>query len=946
MLQPRLFATAALFVACLPLAAGIASAAEPASDTSPAVTAEQEQFFEKSVRPVLAARCYECHGPEKQESGLRLDARAFILKGGDAEEPAAIVGEPDRSKLIHAVRYEGDLQMPPEEKLSDKEIEALVAWVKMGLPWPKSDGAPVVLSEEEQRRQMRESHWAFQPIVRPALPEVSNAAWPQTGIDRFVLAKLEQRGLAPSDEADRPTLIRRLSFDLLGLPPSPANVEAFVADESPDAYEQLVDRLLASPHYGERWGRHWLDLARYADTRGYAFNRERRYPYSYTYRDYVIRALNEDKPYDRFVVEQLAADLLDLGDDNRALAGLGFLTVGRKFNNRHDDLDDQIDVVGRGLMGLTVACARCHDHKYDPIPMDDYYSLYGVFASSTEPGELPLIGVPEETPGYPGFKKRLDELTAERDRYVAEQHRRLLDVSRGRVVEYLVRALTSLNDEQLKALPFNTLGPDDLKSPLVQRWRDYLQKQVKPDDAAVGLLLEWSKLPDENFAEGAATVLKKWQALPAGTEPGQFNPIVREKLAEAAPATKADAIKLFADVLSGLYEQLKSKGDVVAARAGLDAAEQQLAGVLLDAGSPTDIPLDQVQQYFNRAERNEVTERQKKIDAHQVNSPGAPPRAMVLQENGPHNPRVFLRGNHARPGKPVPRQFLYVVAGENREPFPNGSGRLDLARKIADPANPLTSRVIVNRVWMHHFGEPLVDTPSDFGVRCERPDHAELLDYLATKLVDSGWSLKALHREILRSSVYQQQSIDRPDAREIDPENRLLWRMNRRRLEFEITRDSLLAAAGKLDMSLYGRAVELTTAPFTQRRAVYGFVDRQDLPNLFRVFDFASPDQSSPRRPQTTVPQQALFMMNSPFVMEQARSLIARPELARYEATDERVDALYRLLFGREASAQELEIGRQFIEATSADNNADAKLNAWEQYAQLLMLSNEFVFVD
>ncbi|MCA9156392.1 MAG: DUF1553 domain-containing protein, partial [Planctomycetales bacterium] len=308
--------------------------------------------------------------------------------------------------------------------------------------------------------------------------------------------------------------------------------------------------------------------------------------------------------------------------------------------------------------------------------------------------------------------------------------------------------------------------------------------------------------------------------------------------------------------------------------------------------------------------------------------------------------RVFLRGNHARPGKPVPRQFLYVVAGEDREPFPNGSGRLDLARKIADPANPLTSRVIVNRVWMHHFGEPLVDTPSDFGVRCERPDHAELLDYLATKLVDSGWSLKALHREILRSSVYQQQSIDRPDAREIDPENRLLWRMNRRRLEFEITRDSLLAAAGKLDMSLYGRAVELTTAPFTQRRAVYGFVDRQDLPNLFRVFDFASPDQSSPRRPQTTVPQQALFMMNSPFVMEQARSLIARPELARYEATDKRVDALYRLLFGREASAQELEIGRQFIEATSADNNADAKLNAWEQYAQVLMLSNEFVFVD
>ncbi|HZT79770.1 MAG TPA: DUF1549 and DUF1553 domain-containing protein [Gemmataceae bacterium] len=627
---------------------------------------------------------------------------------------------------------------------------------------------------------------------------------------------MEEKGHRPAPPADRRTLLRRITFDLIGLPPTPEEVDAFLNDPSPDAYEKVVDRLLASPHYGERWGRHWLDVARYADTKGYVFTDERRFPFSYTYRDWVIRSLNEDLPYDQFVLQQLAADqLLPLtlssppaaggegrvgGDDKRSLAAMGFLTLGRRFlNNPHDIIDDRIDVVCRGLMGLTVACARCHDHKYDPISQKDYYALYGVFASSVEPKELPVLMEPTPSPAYRAYEKELA----------------------------------------------------------------VLQKAV------------------DDYRE----------------------------------AHKAE----------------------LAAR--------------------------------NRKHRDELRRLQKKVDQLRVTHPGAPPQAMVLVDAPqPVQPHVFRRGNPNNPGEAVPRQFLEVLSGPDRKPFTHGSGRLELAQAIASKDNPLTARVLVNRVWMHHFGQGLVRTPGNFGLRGDPPTHPELLDWLAAEFMGDAsggvdarrdqpggspasggvdprhgaWSLKRLHRLILLSNTYRQSCDGDPRLLQSDPDNHLLGRMNRRRLDFESLRDSLLAAAGRLDLKAGGRPVDITSAPFSTRRTVYGFIDRQNLPGVFRTFDLASPDTSTPQRFQTTVPQQALYLMNSPFVQEQARHLIARPEVAAQQDAAARVRLLYRLLYGRPAEPDEVELGVRFVAAAGPEG----RLTPWERYAQVLLLGNEFAFVD
>jgi hypothetical protein len=644
----------------------------------------------------------------------------------------------------------------------------------MGAPWPaERSGAPGVAAADPEK-----IHWAFQPVKQPPLPQVRRHDWVRTPVDRFLLARLEAKEMTPSPDADRRTLLRRVTFDLTGLPPTAAEIAAFEADPSSEAYARVVDRLLASPQYGERWGRYWLDVARYADTKGYFFTNERRYPFAYTYRDYVVRAFNEDLPYDHFILEQLAADRLQAAGalpDRRDLAALGFLTLGRRFlGNPHDIIDDRIDVVTRGLLGLTVTCARCHDHKFDPIPQKDYYSLYGVFASSVEPADLPVIGEPERTPTYLAFEKELK----------------------------------SRQDE-------------------VEKYRVAHQGEIKGG---------------------------------------------------------------------------------------------------------------------NRKFRDGLRALQKKVDHLLATSPAAPPRAMVLEDLPvPRASHVFLRGNPRNPGPEVPRQFLAVLSGPERQPFHEGSGRLELARAIASKDNPLTARVLVNRVWLHHFGAGLVRTPSDFGLRSEPPSHPALLDWLAAQFMDEGWSVKKLHRLIVLSHAYQQSSADNPRGLQADPEARLLWRVNRRRLDFEAMRDSLLAVSGRLDPRLGGAAMDLTRAPFTGRRTLYGFIDRQNLPGLFRTFDFASPDTTSPQRYQTTVPQQALFLMNSPFVVEQARSLAARQEVSRQGQPEGRIRELYRLAYSRDPDAAEVRLGLGFLQAAAQD---PGPLNPWERYAQVLLEANEFVFVD
>lgn len=452
-----------IVLACLCLATG--RAAEP---VAPGL-AEQERFFEDKVRPLLVANCQECHGAKKQESGLRLDSRSAMLSGGDSGERAIVPGDPDRSLLVKAINHIGDYQMPPKRKMADHEIAVLADWVRQGAFWPEaSPSSEPIRSSADLVEEHRRSHWAYQLPRRPELPQLGDASRAANRIDAFIVAKLQAAGLAMSPEADRRTQIRRLSYDLTGLPPPAEEVEAFEADRAPDAYERLTDRLLASPHYGERWGRHWLDVARYGDTKGYAFQQERRYPYAYTYRDYVIRALNADLPYDDFIREQLAADKLPASEQDKSkLAALGFLTTGRKFNNRNDDIDDQIDVVSRGLLGITVACARCHDHKYDAIPTEDYYSLYGVFASCTEPAELPLLdalpGLMQQRDGedYQKYEQQLAKLREDFEKFAAKKHEETMEQGRRQSADYLARLAAGESDALAEKLPFMSLDPKD-----------------------------------------------------------------------------------------------------------------------------------------------------------------------------------------------------------------------------------------------------------------------------------------------------------------------------------------------------------------------------------------------------------------------------------------------------------------------------------------------------
>jgi mono/diheme cytochrome c family protein len=875
---------------------------------------EGVEFFEKKIRPVLVGKCYECHsaGAKKLKGGLKLDTRDDVLKGGDTG-PALVAGDPEKSLLVKAVRHaDEDLKMPPKERLSDAQIADFEAWIKRGAPDPRTGTAAKVDPSAGR------SHWAFQKPKEAAVPPVSSAAWAKTEVDRFVLAALEKMGMKPQPEAERRTLIRRASMDLLGLPPTAEEVDAFVADRDPQAYEKLVDRLLASPHYGERWARHWLDVARYSDTKGYVFQEERRYPFAYTYRDWVVRALNEDLPYDQFLIQQIAADRLPLGADKRPLAAMGFFTLGRRFLNRVEDIiDDRIDVLTRGTMGLTVSCARCHDHKYDPIPTRDYYSLYGVFASSMEPKDLPLIGAGQKTPAVLEYEQGLEKLKAELEKYKQDRLAEKLKLFRTAksVADYLAAAgeAGALKDENA----LRDFGQKrDLSGFAAVRWNEYLKK-AGPKHPVFGPWLAYAALPAGDF-EAKAKVLK----LPEGT-----NPLVAAAFKEA-PKSLQEA----ADRTGALLVKF-DKPEKLA-----DANEEALRLVLRAPEGPVTVAFADVEKLYNRKDRDGQRGVERKIEQHKASHPGAPEHAMVLNDApNPVTPRVFVRGNPRTPGPEVPRRFLSVLAGESAPPFKDGSGRLELARAIASPDNPLTARVFVNRAWMLHFGQGLVRTPSDFGVRSDPPTHPELLDWLARRFVADAWSIKKLHKLLMTSAVYRQASGDVPAYREADPENRLLWRMNRKRLEFEALRDSLLAVTGEIDLAVGGRPVPMSTNPtikqrmdaetirnegggdptqeaFSRRRSIYLFIDRQNLPGTFRAFDFAGPDTHSPQRFQTTVPQQALFLMNSPFVLEQAAKVAARPDVSAAKDPAGRVGAMYRALYGRAPAKEELETGLRFVE--------------------------------
>lgn len=786
-------------------------------------TPSQLQFFESNIRPLLADKCYKCHSAaaERVKAGLYLDTREGVLKGGE-NGPVIVPGDPEKSVLIKAVRYsDPDLQMPPKgSKLTDAQIADLVAWVKMGAPDPR-----VATAAQKDWKDAAKNHWAWQPLQKPAVPEVKDTSWCRTPVDNFILAKLEEKNLKPNPPADKRTLIRRASFDLIGLPPTPEEVKEFLDDNSPDAFAKVVDRLLASPHYGERWGRHWLDVARYSDTKGQVRRQfqDPNYPYAWTYRDYVIRSFNEDKPYNRFIIEQLAADKLPATTKNPTnLTALGFLTVGDRFMDmRHDIINDRIDVVTKGFLGLTVTCARCHDHKFDPIPTKDYYSLHGIFNSTVEPSVERVIQKIVETPDY----------------------------------------------------------------------KDYHQKRAALETTRDELEIEFRQARRQRDRDAIRNVQRR----------------IRENVGAVS--------------------------------------------------------------------RLEMTH------------PGAVMRAMTVSDTprGKDSP-VFIRGEAGNPGTVVPRRFLEILSGPNRPGFTNGSGRLELAHAIVSLDTPLTPRVMINRIWQHHFGEGFVPTPDDFGTMSEPPSHPELLDYLAARFRDEGWSIKSMHRLIMLSAVYRQTTEDNPRYAQVDPNNRLLWRANIRRLEFEVLRDSLLAIGGTLDETMYGRPVDLERNPDSRRRTLYGRVDRSDLLDVLVNFDFANPDMPSGKRYETSVPQQALFLMNSPVVIEQAKNLVALKEFKDCDTDTERITVLYERIYQRPPRPEEIKLGLDFIaqagpsekvsveEATVRpvaneaprrfgpkqaarqqrfermqppnNNRRRAPLSVWQEYAHALFQANEASFVN
>ncbi|MBI1371413.1 MAG: DUF1553 domain-containing protein [Phycisphaera sp.] len=919
-------------------------------------------FFEKRVRPLLVEACTECHGAKKHKAGLRLDYRSTAMKGGESGV-AIVPGKPDESRLVVAVRYtDDDLQMPPKRKLTDDQVKVLEQWVATGAVWPAGNepanlstadtDKPKVSTDGPQLRRgppdqaeldaYRAEHWSMKPVTKPTPPAgLKHEAWIKSPIDRFVVAKQEAAGIEPAEMADRRTLIRRAYFDLIGLPPTYEQVEAFVADKSPDAFAKVVDHLLAMPQYGERWGRHWLDVARYSDTKGYVGGgEERRYAFAWTYRDYVIDAFNADKPYDRFITEQLAADRLDLGDDKSALAAMGFLTVGRRFTNRINEIiDDRIDVITRGMLGLTVTCARCHDHKYDPIAMTDYYSLYGILRSSDEPDgdDMPVIAEPTPSPGYEKYKQEIAKRQKDLDDYVAKVHGQIAEELRSRAGDYLGYIARTLPKHKTGDVKLQgERGP--LRPRGVERWRQMLLHNGRGGDRdpVWSPFHFFSNVDRDGFEQKAKEALDhfdEWEQ-----KHGPINARLKAELLAHPPKSMEEVAKIYGRLLEESHHQWQElvKKDANATRLP-DDAEEQLRQELYADGSPPVMSDDEAVHLFGQGERDQRNRTEGKISEYRAQSPFAPPRAMVLSERDhPHDPYVFLRGSDRNPGERVPRRFPLVLSNVDASHYATG-GRLELARAITNPANPLTARVMVNRIWHHHFGTGLVRTTSDFGVRADAPALPQLLDYLAASFVESGWSIKKMHRMIMLSSVYQQASTIRPESAKIDPENDLLWRHERRRLEFEPMRDAMLAVAARLDLTVHGRPVEITNAG-ERRRSVYAYVDRQDLPNLFRAFDFASPDASSPGRPDTTVPQQALFMLNSPFVEQQVSGVLARPEFTSAPNRRDKAAALYRIIFSREPSDAEITLAESFI---AAEDKA-----AWRRYVQALLLSNEFVFID
>ena len=1084
------------------------------------------EYFEKHVRPLLAKHCYACHSGSSQPApgGLRLDNEVDLHRGG-SRGPAVLPGEPQRSLLISAIGYQDEsLRMPPAGRLSDDEIAALTSWVKMGAPWgaqPPAGAGKLVPT--------RTGFWAFQPPAETAVPRVQQSSWPKSPIDRFILAALEAKGLKPAPPANKRTLIRRATFDLTGLPPTPEEAQAFLADASPEAYPRLIDRLLASPRYGEKWGRHWLDVARYADSNGLDENLV--YNSAFRYRDYVIDAFNSDMPYDRFIHEQLAGDLLTDGRDEATLyarqTATGFLALGAKMlaeddpvKMQMDIIDEQLDTMGRAFLALTLGCARCHDHKFDPIPTSDYYSLAGIFKSSKTMENFKVVAKWHEFVLAP--KADRDRLEAHNHQIEAKQkqisqlsepaNRQIADQAREQIGAYLLASSDVLRYEVM-ALP-SILGdletadkPGILTIPAVRFSRGNIDREFKRDADDPNRLVDSKVTP--HFAEyevvlpaGGSYQLEVRRASPqfptvdvtingvpaqAGTPPetnrtsspdaklwkaigifafrqglntirlevdGPFpyfdallvapSPLATEAVlpktaaqlaveyglnadilsqwadylrrSKGAPnsafyawhafgtpayasldqwtspvarlfgSTRPSARRALADFYQSLFNRAESawqaiapastRGQETAASAEKprnakaertldDPALEALRQVLYEEFGPFRVP-PKPHRYYSSETRREFERLSNELKTLEASTPQFP-HAMGVTEGQVNDLEIHIRGSHLNLGRRMPRRFLTAIAGEDQPPLAaKQSGRLELARWLTQSDHPLTSRVMVNRIWRWHFGKGLVPSTDNFGKLGEPPVNLPLLDWLAREFVRRHWSIKAMHRLIMLSSTYQMSAVSNTKSAEVDPENKLLWRANRRRLDAEEIRDAVIAVGEGLDFAMGGSMLAFKDREYVtgtknldstnynaNRRSVYLPIIRSSLYEVFQAFDYGDPSVSNGDRQSTVVAPQALFMMNSALVLRQTQKMAERL-LARAELDDRgRLERAYWLAFGRRPAEREVNRALAFLGRLKASMGNDApadgelqRLRAWQGLCHALVASNEFVYMD
>jgi hypothetical protein len=1037
------------------------------------------EFFEKKIRPVLVEHCYECHSAESKtlQGGLSLETAQGLAQGGDSG-PALIPEKSDQSLIIQALRYEST-QMPPRGKLPDEVIADFVQWVNSGAADPRvGDSAPIKKSIDFEQARL---FWSFVSPKNPELPATKRSGWTESSIDHYTLAAMEARQLSPVSKAGKRELIRRACFDLTGLPPTPQEVDSFLADENTNAFAKLIDRLLDSPAYGERWGRYWLDVARYSEDQAHTFSVQPN-THGYRYRDWVIEAFNSDMPFDLFVKYQIAADVMPIDETERLrnLAALGYFGLGAQYYKNTDaakaaadELDDRIDTLTRGFLGLTVSCARCHDHKFDPIPQQDYYSLAGVFHSSRL-HNAPLVPSPE-VERYNASQQKIKQLDEAIQQTVAREGPKLREARISEVKRYLMATrnfqLAKASDPSLKLPSF--AKTNGLEVSTLKRWIDFLKSKEASPPLALKPWFNANALPSDQLpdqpsdqqSEAAAFAFEEYIQLLLRQRDGLLSPEEQSKLTQNAstgnaryispmvtrssPTASIDveiqgAKELFlvvndggngpscdhADWLepklitaSGEIDLTERKWETVTATYGSVNLNKNVSGQALrvagksyakgigthstsvlrfelpddakrfvalggldssgadqggDCGnnarvqfrvyteSPTDIQVGQsdllaeiigekglfamelkdIEAKLPEGFRQTLSVQRSELETLRRESPAIYPMAHVIAESNPSDLQVMVRGNPANRGELAPRRFLRILSNQTPTAFTQGSGRLELANAIASSENPLTARVMVNRVWQHHFGRGLVGTPDNFGKLGEPPTHPELLEYLTVKFVEQGWSIKSLHREIMLSATYQLSSDRNESNQQIDADNRYLWRMTRRRLDVEAWRDALLATSGRLDGKLQGPSTNLADAN-NNRRTVYAFISRHELDNMLRLFDFPDANITASVRAETTVPQQQLFVLNSPFMIEQSKAFAARVLIEAADGLEDRIQHAYRLAFGRKASPGELRVGMEYLQATDPPEQKDLnKLDRWERYAQALLASNEFLYID